>query len=170
MASTTGAIETTVSVYGLTFINSGNIYSAAPDIPVAVSAASAPTWSGTAQGAQEDPFLANLCETCPEKIVECTCDCAFLPSLEVLLAVVEKFADAVKRFYSPDVTLSPLLTRYTAYARMNDYTRARFLWIDAHPDTRFEMTNMTHRYALRDIYLAYQLSGMELDPMVNTLG
>lgn len=126
-----------------------------------------------------DPCATEPCLSCPGKggsggtvdgSDNCVCDCAFLPSMEVLLGVVRDIRAIIARSTDDGVTRSTIITKYTAQARMNDYTRARFIWIDMHPKTVFDLTNLAHRYSLRDIYLAYGLSGMELDPAVNTLG
>lgn len=170
-------IDAPVPVYGGSILVEGRtVYGLATEVLVAA------ILTGQTQAPVDftpgalDPCLSEPCLSCPGNgntgpgLGDCICDCAFLPSLETLLEIVEKFKAAVSRFYSSDIALSPLVTRYTAQATMNDYTRARFLWIQSHPNTNFDVTNMTHRFALRDIYLAYRLSGMELDPVVNTLG
>ena len=82
---------------------------------------------------------------------------------------VSNTLDLIALFPEPVIVRSELITKIPAYAFMNDYTFVRFMWMSANRDKQFDITNISQRFDLKQLYLQYGLKSWINDPVVNTL-
>lgn len=85
------------------------------------------------------------------------------------LDIVDSVNAVVKEFFPAAIATSSAITKIKSLAFLNDYTYVRFLWISRHPGMIFDDNNLSLRYEIKDIYLEFDLTSWNTDPLVNTL-
>lgn len=101
----------------------------------------------------------------------CTAEDTCMTNILLLnfLDIVDSVNAVVKEFFPAAIATSSAITKIKSLAFLNDYTYVRFLWISRHPGMIFDDNNLSLRYEIKDIYLEFDLTSWNTDPLVNTL-
>ncbi len=86
-----------------------------------------------------------------------------------LVGKVGDVIDTITYTAGDSTAKSLIVSKMNAYARMNDFTYVRFMWMKRHQNFQFDPNNMTSRW---DLYYYYQEIGSDkwkYDPLTNSL-